>query len=84
MPQPAPEPVCAHVVMDDGHARCRVGRHPEIERHCGTGCAAYLPDADRQPCEIWCRVMGYYRPTSFYNKGKQQEHRDRRPFKEPR
>lgn len=37
---------------------------------------------DRQPCEVWSRVMGYHRPVSEYNAGKQQEHRERLMFKE--
>lgn len=35
----------------------------------------------RQKCEVWTRVMGYYRPTNFMNPGKQQEHKDRTFFK---
>jgi anaerobic ribonucleoside-triphosphate reductase len=41
-----------------------------------------LKDEERQPCEIWSRVMGYHRPTTGWNKGKQQEHRDRKMFRE--
>lgn len=33
-----------------------------------------------QVCEVWTRVMGYYRPVSQFNRGKQSEHRERRPF----
>ena len=43
-----------------------------------------VTDAERQVCEIWCRVMGYHRPTMMWNKGKQQEHRDRVFFRESR
>ena len=42
-----------------------------------------LKDDERTPCEIWTRVMGYHRPTSSFNKGKQAEHEERKPFKEP-
>jgi hypothetical protein len=38
----------------------------------------------RQICERFSRTMGYYRPVEFWNPGKQQEHRDRRLFREPR
>lgn len=41
-----------------------------------------LEDSERQPCEIWSRVMGYHRPVANWNAGKQQEHRDRKHFKE--
>ena len=39
-----------------------------------------IPDIERQRCEIWCRVMGYYRPVSEFNIGKQQEFIDRKFF----
>ena len=39
-----------------------------------------LSDAERQPCEIWTRVMGYYRPVSAWNAGKQSEYSERVPF----
>lgn len=38
---------------------------------------------DRQPCEIWTRVMGYHRPVHAWNPGKQAEHKARRFFREP-
>ncbi len=37
---------------------------------------------ERTPCEIWTRVMGYHRPTSSFNPGKQSEHRERKFFVE--
>lgn len=43
----------------------------------------YKDGSVRQACEIWSRCMGYYRPLSYYNPGKQAEHRDRRMFLEP-
>lgn len=39
--------------------------------------------SQQQICEVWSRVMGYYRPQSEYNVGKRQEHADRKLFKEP-
>lgn len=42
-----------------------------------------LDDAERQPCEIWTRVMGYHRPVASFNIGKQGEFRERRYFAEP-
>ena len=32
--------------------------------------------------EIFTRVMGYFRPVSYYNIGKKQEFKDRKWFKE--
>jgi hypothetical protein len=42
--------------------------------------AMELSDDERQPCEIWTRVMGYHRPTSSFNIGKQGEHLERKYF----
>jgi len=39
---------------------------------------------ERQPCEIWTRVMGYHRPVSSFNIGKQGEFGQRRYFEEGR
>ena len=41
-----------------------------------------LKDEERTRCEVWTRVMGYHRPTTSFNKGKQSEHRERRFFVE--
>ena len=41
-----------------------------------------LKDEERTRCEIWTRVMGYYRPVSAFNKGKQSEYFDRKYFHE--
>lgn len=38
-------------------------------------------EGKRTKCEIWSRVMGYFRPRSQYNKGKTQEAKDRKYFK---
>jgi anaerobic ribonucleoside-triphosphate reductase len=43
-----------------------------------------LRDEERQACEIWTRVMGYHRPVSSFNIGKQGEHHERRFFQEAR
>ena len=41
-----------------------------------------LDDSERQPCEVWTRVMGYHRPVAAFNPGKHQEHDDRLHFQE--
>jgi len=43
-----------------------------------------LRDEDRTRCEVWTRVMGYHRPVSQFNRGKQSEHRERLHFRESR
>ena len=42
-----------------------------------------LNEAERTRCEVWSRVMGYHRPVSSWNRGKQAEYRERVPFKQP-
>ena len=42
-----------------------------------------LTDSERQPCEVWTRVMGYHRPVSSFNVGKLGEHKERKFFVEP-
>ncbi len=43
-----------------------------------------LTDAERQPCEVWTRVMGYHRPVGSFNIGKKGEHHERKFFNEAR
>lgn len=43
-----------------------------------------LSDEERQPCEVWTRVMGYHRPVASFNIGKKGEHFERRFFQERR
>ena len=43
-----------------------------------------LEAAERQPCEVWTRVMGYHRPVSEFNAGKKAEHGERLHFREAR
>ena len=41
-----------------------------------------LKDCERQPVECWTRVMGYFRPVSGFNEGKQSEFKERVWFTE--
>ncbi|HIU84881.1 MAG TPA: hypothetical protein IAC66_05920 [Candidatus Aphodousia gallistercoris] len=41
-----------------------------------------LNDKERQPCEVWTRVMGYHRPVSSFNTGKKGEFEERKCFVE--
>ena len=43
-----------------------------------------LDDAERQKCEVWTRVMGYFRPVSAFNIGKKSEYAERVCFSEPK
>lgn len=45
-----------------------------------SGTEHVLDDSERQPCEIWTRVMGYHRPVSSFNAGKQAEFHERTDF----
>ncbi|NPV49088.1 MAG: hypothetical protein HPY69_19260 [Armatimonadetes bacterium] len=42
-----------------------------------------IAESERTRCEIWTRVMGYYRPLNYMNPGKRSENDDRLLFKEP-
>ena len=44
--------------------------------------AVTLTDAERQPCEVWTRVMGYHRPAASFNTGKRGEFEERQYFRE--
>ena len=41
-----------------------------------------LKDEERTRCEIWTRVMGYHRPLTSFNPGKQSEYSERKNFEE--
>ena len=41
-----------------------------------------LHESERQPVECWTRVMGYFRPVSYFNKGKKSEFKERVWFTE--
>ena len=41
-----------------------------------------LSENERTRCEVWTRVMGYHRPVSQFNAGKQSEQRERLMFRE--
>ncbi len=41
-----------------------------------------LKDEERTKCEVWTRVMGYHRPVSSFNIGKQGEFAERKYFVE--
>lgn len=72
---------CIHLNTDiDQDGACEIGRKFPEECLCRSYQA--INAAERQPCEVWSRVMGYHRPTSMYNSGKQQEHKDRKFFRE--
>ena len=41
-----------------------------------------LKDDERQACEVWTRVMGYFRPVSASTIGKKSEYAERVCFNE--
>ncbi len=43
-----------------------------------------LSNEERQPCQIWTRVMGYHRPVEYFNIGKKAEHAERKFFRQPK
>lgn len=77
---------CGHLIEgspEDARPRCELGR--AFPTDC-TGCSAYCPgltEQERTRCEVWTRVMGYHRPVTSFNAGKQSEHAERVMFREP-
>ena len=53
------------------------GEHETCEK-----CAALHPDAEPTECEVWTRVMGYFRPVRSFNIGKKGEYAERQMFTE--
>ena len=60
--------------------------HHTTTEHTALATAAdvQLTDAERQPCEVWTRVMGYHRPVQSFNTGKKGEFAERVCFTEKR
>ena len=54
-----------------------VGEHLTCEK-----CAELHPDAEPVECEVWTRVMGYFRPVRSFNIGKKGEYAERQMFTE--
>jgi anaerobic ribonucleoside-triphosphate reductase len=46
--------------------------------------AIKISDEERTRCEVWTRVMGYHRPVTSFNPGKQSEHQERQFYNEYR
>nr|WP_067780315.1 ribonucleoside triphosphate reductase [Actinomyces vulturis] len=53
------------------------GEHATCHR-----CAEVHPEAPAQKCEVWTRVMGYFRPVTSFNIGKKGEYAERQMFTE--
>ena len=45
-------------------------------------CAELPPEAEPVECEVWTRVMGYFRPVRSFNIGKKGEYMERQMFTE--
>lgn len=76
------ETPCLH--LDERNERCDILGPERIPAECPT-CPAYVAgytEQERTRCEVWTRVMGYHRPISAANPGKQAEHSERVYFKE--
>ena len=54
-----------------------VGEHLTCDK-----CAELHPEAEPVECEVWTRVMGYFRPVRSFNIGKKGEYAERQMFTE--
>jgi len=75
------------VVLESGPRCIQPGRRAPCDCLCADydqdiGAAIGLADEERTRCEVWTRVMGYHRPVSAFNAGKQAEHAERQHFRE--
>ena len=52
-----------------------VGEHLTCDK-----CAELHPEAEPVECEVWTRVMGYFRPVRSFNIGKKGEYMERQMF----
>mgnify|MGYP001135855123 CR=1 FL=1 len=43
-----------------------------------------MEEKKRVPCEVYSRIVGYFRPVRNWNKGKRQEFIERKVYKMPR
>jgi len=46
----------------------------------GGGASTVLTATERTRCEVWSRVMGYFRPVSQWNAGKKSEWDERQNY----
>lgn len=53
-----------------------------VQNKISTAAQPQLKDEERTRCEVWTRVMGYHRPVSAFNIGKQSEFRERKFYTE--
>lgn len=71
-----------YVTITPTFSICPVHGYLEGEQPVCSKCAAQFPNAEPQECEVWTRVMGYFRPVSSFNIGKKGEHAERVSFTE--
>lgn len=84
MTAPAPRQTCSSfVVLPDQDPGCAQGHLIGLDPCPCPDYEPLIPDHQRTRCEVWSRVMGYHRPVSAWNAGKQSEHRERVNFREP-
>ncbi|GGP25525.1 anaerobic ribonucleoside-triphosphate reductase [Silvimonas amylolytica] len=57
-------------------------RAPQTVIHTTQDTPPTLRQEERTRCEVWTRVMGYHRPVSAFNIGKQGEFKERQFFQE--
>ncbi|QRV02081.1 ribonucleoside triphosphate reductase [Arcanobacterium phocisimile] len=61
---------------------CPVHGYLKGEHETCPTCAQTRPEAEPQECEVWTRVMGYFRPVQSFNIGKKGEYAERQMFVE--
>ena len=59
---------------------CPVHGYLDGEHFTCEQCEVLFPGNEPQECEVWTRVMGYFRPVASFNIGKRGEYAERVPF----
>lgn len=71
-----------YVTITPTFSICPVHGYLDGEQFTCPKCAEGNPEAEPQMCEVWTRVMGYFRPVNSFNIGKKGEYAERTTFDE--
>lgn len=77
-------PDCMGIGEEVNPKNCESGTHNHCEDYEYNGetlVVCHDCKAVMRKCEVYSRVVGYLRPVSGWNKGKQQEFSERKPYK---
>ena len=71
-----------YIIVTPTFSICPVHGYLPGEHKTCAKCAELHPGAEPVECEVWTRVMGYFRPVKSFNIGKKGEYMERQMFTE--